>query len=116
MKRANASVWAIAALLLTIGLVAGPAGAHPILPDPPSSQGSVVAAGVQGYEPTSSINAITGAGQPTSTEATVVKETDGFDWDAALVGALGALGLVAISIVTVRTVRRHGRFAVGTRA
>jgi hypothetical protein len=116
MKRANPTVWVMTGLLLTIGLVAGPAGAHPILPDPPSSQGSAVAAGIQSYEPTSSINAITGARQPASTEATVVKETDAFDWDAAVVGALGALGLVAISLVAVRTVRRRGRFAVGTRA
>jgi hypothetical protein len=116
MKRANPAVWAITGQMLMMGIVAGPAGAHPILPDPPSSRGSVVAAGVQSYDPTSSINAITGANQPTSTGVTVVKETNGFDWDAALVGALGALGLVAVSLVTVRTVRRHGRFAVGTRA
>ena len=111
MKRTHKALWSITALLLVAAMFAGPATARPILADPPSTQNSAVPARY------SSVNSILSEAQPTSPQTTtVVKESGGFDWESAVVGAVGALGLGFISLMTVRTVRRHGRFPVGSRA
>jgi hypothetical protein len=117
MKPSKTAFASIASVVLAMAIIAGPAVGKPILADPPSTQGNVVPVDVSAYaDGASSINAITGAEQSRTPEATtVVKQSDGFDWDAALVGALGALGLVSISIVTAHAARRHGRFALGSR-
>lgn len=94
MKRTYASLCSLAALLLAMAVIAGPVSARPILPDPPSN-------------PTS----ITQQPAPPQTK-TVVKESGGFDWGSALVGALAAFGVVSVSLVTVSAARRHHRVAI----
>jgi hypothetical protein len=110
MQQTHKALWSIMALVAMAAIVAAPATAHPILADPPSIQNSAVPVDY------SSVNSITSEAQPTSPQTTVVKETSGFDWESAIVGAVGALGLAFISFMTVRTVRRHGHFPVGSRA
>jgi hypothetical protein len=63
-----------------------------------------------------SVNSIVGA-QPVPEQTTsVVRESSGFDWGDASIGAMVALFLVLISVVTVRELRRHGRAMVESRA
>ena len=60
-----------------------------------------------------SLNSIVGpVGTAPERAASVVRESSGFDWGDALVGAAAALGLAMISLATVRTLRRRrGIFA-----
>ena len=111
MQHTRKALWSVVALVAVAAIVAAPATAHPILADPPSIQNSAVPVDY------SSVNSVMSEAQPTSPQATtVVKETGGFDWGSAVVGAVGALGLAFISFMTVRTVRRHGHSPVGSRA
>jgi hypothetical protein len=110
MQRTNTILWSIAIVVLALAVAAGPAAArtdigstHQVSSDP----GVPFRVHAQGTTPD----------RTASPEATtVVKESSGFEWDDALVGALGALGLVSISMVTVLAMRRHHRPTVESRA
>jgi hypothetical protein len=45
---------------------------------------------------------------------TIVRDSSGFDWTDAFVGAAGAILLALLSVATVHTLRRRGRVTLGS--
>jgi hypothetical protein len=63
----------------------------------------------------SSPNALVGA-EPTPTSFVEVRESGGFDWGDALIGALVASGLMLMALASARTIAHHRRATAESRA
>jgi hypothetical protein len=140
MKRTNTALLSIATVVATTAIAAGPAAALHGNSTPVRSSDTGASVTQSHQAGNSSINAILGSSrpdraaqpvaasgfrsvnsivgtQPVPEQTTsVVRESSGFDWGDASIGAMVALFLVLISVVTVRELRRHGRVVVESRA